>query len=228
MKFGKQFWTKELGAEWTMQLKETLRSPYIERLMGFLQTEYALNMVYPAKEDVFKAFKLCPWDKLKIVIMGQEPHLNGEANGLSYGDKNTVTFHTAVLGKIYDCIDREYHPDALYLDFDFTLEDWAKQGVFLLNTSLTTRAEKLNSHKKPWKKFISAVLNAINNYKPGTIFILWGKEAQLLIPYINKNNYILTYDHPVEYVSNFKDWHCPNFKEADKILIDLYGETINW
>ena len=228
MKFGKQFWVKKLGAEWTMQLKETLKSPYIERLMDFLQAEYALNVVYPPYEDVFKAFKLCPWDKLKIVIMGQEPHLNGEANGLSYGDRYAVTFHTAVLGKIYDCIDREYRPGSFYLDFDFTLEDWAKQGVLLLNTTLTTREGKLHSHKKPWKNFISSVLNTINNYKPGTVFILWGKEAQLLIPYINKNNYILTCDYPGQYVDNFKDWHCPNFKEADKILIDLYGETINW
>tara|TARA_R110000868_G_scaffold351806_1_gene613070 strand:- start:969 stop:1640 length:672 start_codon:yes stop_codon:yes gene_type:complete len=223
MRFGKQFWVEELGEKWALQLKDTLRDPYMGKLMDFLSTEYALNTVYPPRKEIFNAFKFCPWDKLKIVILGQSPHLNGEANGLCFADRYTSTYHSTSLCKIYECIEREYCPQGFYLDFDFTLEKWAKQGVLLLNTSLTTRKESNESHKKPWKKFISAVLNNINEYSPGTIFILWGKEAQALIPHIKEHNHILSFNLP----SN-EDWHCPNFKEADKIIMDLYRETIKW
>lgn len=228
MKLGKQFWVEKLGEKWAMQLQDMLRDPYCDKLMNFISTEYAMNDIKPAKADIFNAYKLCPWDSLKIVILGSEPTTVSMSNGLAYGDKFITLFHSPVLLKIYDCIEREYYKDSFYLDFDFSLENWAKQGVLLLNRTLTTRVNDSTVHKKPWGKFISATINAINNYKPGTIFILWGKEAQLLAPYINKNNYILTYDHPVEFVNTGKDWNCPNFKEVDKLLLELYGETIVW
>jgi len=227
MSFGKQFWIDELGEKWALQLKDTLKSPYMKKLMEFLGTEYALNKVYPPKKEIFNAFKLCPWEELKIVILGQEPHLNGEANGLCYGDRNTSIFHTTSLGKIYDCIEKEYYPGGFYLDFDFSLESWAKQGVLLLNTTLTTRAGEISSHKKPWKKFVSKVLNEVNESSTKTIFILWGKEAQLLTPYIKKHNQIISFDSPKD-CGNYKDWKCSNFREVDEIMLKLYGKKIKW
>ena len=227
MKYGKQFWVEQLGEKWALQLKDTLRSPYATKLMDFVFTEHVMNDVKPAKVDIFQAFKLCPWDSLKVVILGNEPYTSSTANGLAFGDQYTTLFHSAELSTIFDCIEREYH-NGLCLDFDFSLESWAKQGVLLLNRNLTVRNGQPHSHKKQWGKFTSAVLNAINEYNPGTIFILWGKEAQALVPHLEKKHHILTYDAPGAYSDKRKDWHCPNFKEANKLMNDLYGETIRW
>jgi len=224
----KEFWIEKLGKKWTMQLKNMLRSPYSTKLMNFITIEYAMNDIEPYKVDMFNAYKLCKWEDLKIVIIGDKPYTTTTSNGLAYSNKFLSQFYSAEISIIHDCLEKEYYKDGFYLDFDFSLENWAKQGVFLINKQLTTRIkDDENIHKKPWSKFISATLNAIVEYKPGTIFILWGKEAQLLEPHL-KNMYILKYDHPSKYVDSNKDWNCPNFKEADKILIDLYGETVKW
>lgn len=228
MKYGKQFWIDNLGKGWAIQLKDTLKSPYAEKLMDFISVEYAMSEIVPTRNNIFKAYQLCPWESVKVVIIGNVPWTNSEANGLAYGDAFTTRFHSSTLVKIYECIERNYYADSFYLDFDFTLEEWAKQGVLLLNRSLTTKQDDKNCHKKPWGTFISATINAINEYNPGTIFILWEKEAKLLAPSIHKHNYVLTYDSPSTCVYPDKDWKCPNFKEADKILLDLYGETIKW
>ena len=84
MTLNKQFWVNKLGEGWALKLRDTLKDPYMQKLMEFLQTEYALNTVYPEKKDVFKAFKACPWDDLKIVILGQDPYYNGDANGMAF------------------------------------------------------------------------------------------------------------------------------------------------
>lgn len=225
MKYKKQFWVDTLGKGWAIHLKEILNSPYGDKLMNFLEIEYAINNIVPKKEDIFKAYKLCPWESLKIVILGDVPQVSSEANGLAFGDSKNTMFRESSLCRLFECIERNYH-DGLCLDFDFTLENWAQQGVLLLNRSLTRRVENPTSHKKPWNKFVSATLNAVNEYAPGTIFILWGKQAQALAPHIKKHNYVLTYEQPFSIKES--SWNCPNFKEADKILINLYGEKIKW
>lgn len=224
----KQFWINQLGQEWAMKLKPVLKSEYMEKLMDFLQVEYALKDVRPHdKKEVFQAFRLTPYNDIKVVIIGQEPYHIGGASGLAYGDGPSM-FRSGTLCKIVDQVERIYYPDEVFTDFDNSLEHWAKQGVLLLNTALTTRTGEPGSHRRPWQRFIEGVLNEINDYKPGTIFILWGTDAQKLIPYISDKNYVLKYEHPTKAVQSFKDWHCPNFKEADQILMDLYGETIEW
>ena len=100
MKLGKQFWVENLGKGWTMELKDTLKSKYANKLMSFISTEYALNEIKPAKADVFKAFKLCPWDSLKIVILGSEPFTSTMPNGLAFGDKYLAQFYSPTTSKI--------------------------------------------------------------------------------------------------------------------------------
>jgi uracil-DNA glycosylase len=228
MQFDKQFWIDTLGKGWALQLKELLRTEYGKsKLMGFLTTEYAMNPIRPAKSDVFNAFKLCPWESVRVVIIGQKPHntIYG-ANGLAYGDKLCSQFYSPTIGMIYDQIEREYY-NGLCLDFDFSLEEWAKQGVLLLNKQLTIREKDRGEHTRPWGKFVSAVLNALVENKTGIIYILWG-EHRKLAPALEKNNYVLTFDHPSDYVYPKKDWHCPNFKETNEILMKMNGEKINW
>lgn len=229
MQFGRQFWTEELGTKWALQLKDVLRTPYATKLMKFVQTEQVMQECHPAKEDIFRAFKLCPWDSVRIVILDLKPHnYCYGANGLAYGDKHSALFSSPALGKIYSCIEREYY-DGLHLNFDMSLEEWAKQGVLLLNRQLTVRTEDNGEHTKPWGKFISAVLNALIEYKPGTIYFLWGKENQMLKPHLEKNSYVLTFDHPSDYCyPDERDWHCSNFKEANELLKSLNNEEIKW
>jgi len=131
MKFKKQFWVDNLGEKWAMQLKDTLKSEYSDKLMNFITAEYALNKISPSQENIFKAYKLCPWESLRIVILDQMPHLSSEANGLAYGDTFTTQFHSPTLSVIHSTIEKQYS-DGLYLDFDFTMERWAKQGILLL------------------------------------------------------------------------------------------------
>ncbi len=225
---GKQFWVDTLGKGWAMELKETLKSPYMDKLMKYLSIQYAMNNIKPYEKDIFNAFKLCPWESLRIVIIGKEPHINSRPNGLAFANHQYSPFNDSAVCKIFDCIEREYYPESLYLDFDFTLRHWADQGVLLLNRSLTVKDGAPGSHKKPWGKFISAVLNSVNESKPATIFMLWGKEAQLLEPHIKKHNYVLKFDNPDNYMESGKEWNCPNFKEANKILMELNNEKIKW
>lgn len=228
MTLNKQFWVNKLGEGWALKLRDTLKDPYIQKLMEFLQTEYALNTVYPEKKDVFKAFKACPWDDLKIVILGQDPYYNGDANGMAFANNVNTNLRSRSILKIHSLIEREYY-DGLCLDFDFTLEDWANQGVLLLNTALTVRAGKPGSHTKQWKKFTSAVLTAINDYHPGIVFMLWGGHAKAFAPHLSENMHVLTAEHPAYAVrQGNRDWTCSNFTEADKILNEKYGTTIKW
>lgn len=220
---GKQFWIKRLGKGWAMQLKSILKSPYETKLMNFLSTEYAMNEIVPIRSDVFNAFKLCPWDSVRVVIIGSGPSAGSQPNGLAYGDKFTTLFHSSQLCTIHECLEKER--GGFYLDFDFTLENWAKQGVLLLNKCLTSRVHDQDSHRKQWGKFISEVLNVLNENKQGIIYVLWGKEMQLLKPHLEKNNHILTYSDPGIHANKGKLWRCPNFKEINKILIN---DKINW
>jgi uracil-DNA glycosylase len=225
MKLTKQFWVDKLGEGWTMQMKDLLRSPYSQKLIDFLGTEYALNDCVPLKSDVFNAFKLCSWEEVKIVIIGPEPHSMGGANGLAYGNGSCM-FNTNTICRIYECIEREYRPGGFYLEFDFSLENWAKQGVLLLNMSLTTRTDSPGSHKKPWGKFISEVLNQLNNNKSGIIFIFWTEESKAIIPHIDPKHYVLSNVSPIG-APEYK-WECSNFKEANEILKKRKKKEINW
>ena len=226
MKTGKQFWVDKLGEGWTKQLKDLLKSNYGDKLINFLSTEYALHKVAPDYQDIFKPFKLCPWESLRIVILDSEVWVNNIANGLAYGSKGEAFLYNADAGIIQTCIEKQYHDGKLYMEFDFTLESWAQQGILLINRNPTVRTNLPNSHQKQWNKFTSAVLNTINEYAPGTIFVLWGKENQSLKPYIKKHNYVLEFNHPKDYLG--KNWDCPNFKEIDEILYNLNGEKIKW
>jgi uracil-DNA glycosylase len=227
LKLDKKFWVSHLGEGWTSKLRDTLRDPYMEKLMTFLQTEYALNTIYPEKKNVFRAFKACPFEKVKVVILGQDPYYNGDANGLAFANNPGTARPSKSLKKIFDNIERTYY-DGLHLDFDFTLEQWAENGVLLLNTALTVRKNVPGSHTKQWKKFTLAVIEALNTYNPGMVFMLWGGHAKAFEPHLG-NHHILTSEHPAYAVrQGNRDWQCDNFEEANVILMEKYGEKIYW
>lgn len=226
--FTKEFWIERLGKDWTYALKDTLKSPYMDKLMNFLNVEYALHKIHPfEKKDVFNAFKLCPFNDLKVVIIGVDPALNIGSNGLCFADNYTVTYLGETLYQIRHRIETDFD-NGLRLDFDSSLESWAKQGVLLLNIALTARRNEPFSHSKPWNRFTMSVFDAINNYRPGTIFMLWGEHAQKLRPYLKNHHDFIYSTHPVESPSLLVNWESDCFLQANKLLKEKYNEIINW
>lgn len=224
----KKYWVEQIGEGWTRVLKDTLRDPYMDKLISFLNIEYGKSKIKPNREDIFNAFKLCQWEDLKVVILGIDSSWDIAPNGLAFGSTITSAYQCIALQEIRKSI--EFTNNSLCIDFDFSLESWAKQGVLLLNTSLTAPEYRSQEHRKPWNKFIQNVIIAINDYSPGTIFIVWGDDNNHLLPLIGKNSYLLTDIHPVTAGKEFKDWHSTTFKECNELLIKLYGKDgkINW
>lgn len=227
MKRNRQFWENILGRAWTNHLQEILRSDYMDKLMDFLEVEYSLNKISPSnKKEVFNSFKVCPWEDIKVVIIGSDPAFNRSSNGLAFGTNETNIYQNRSSMEIRRSIEKDY---GLIVDFDFTLESWGKQGVLLLNSSLTARVNERNSHQRPWNQFVSTIIKEINDYKPGTIFCFWGEDYQNLASLINVRYHdILTAIHP-NCSSNIQEhWNCDHFKLINKLLYDKYGEEITW
>lgn len=224
----KKYWVEKIGEGWTRVLKDTLRDPYMDKLTTFLNSEYGKQKIKPDREQIFNCFKLCKWENLKVVILGVDPSWDIAPNGLAFGSSINTAYHGITLAEMRKSI--EFTHNSLLLDFDFTLESWAKQGVLLLNTALTAPEYRSQAHRKPWNKFIQSVITAINEYSPGTIFIVWGEDNNHLLPLIGKNSYLLTDIHPATAGKEFKDWHSTTFKECNELLTKIYGTdgTIKW
>jgi len=228
MQLTKKYWVDKLGLDWANALKDVLRDPYMEKLMKFLNTEYSKSEIYPDRQDVFRAFKMCPFDKMKVVIVGLDPAWTPSPNGLAYGTNSTETFLGITYSEIRKRIENDFH-NGLCIDFDFTFEKWANQGVLLLNTALTAPKYRTAAHQKPWNKFTRTVIQAINDYRPGTVFMFWGEETQYLISDL-KNQDVLVSEHPASAGKQYQDWDTEIFKNCNKLLTEKYGEdsTIEW
>jgi len=225
----KQYWVEKLGEKWALNLKKILRDPYMEKLMNFVAVEYAMQTIYPIDQSkVFQSFKLCPWDNVRIIIIGREPGYHTGIFPLPYSDSYIDSYHNGSLYKISSFIEEEYY-NGINFEFDYFFENWMKQGILFLNMSLTVKKEESGSHIRPWKKFHEAVIKSITDYKPGTIFFLWGEEAQY---YADKlpNQHVFSWESPHIASLEKRDWKCPNFKQADKLIEHLYGteNKISW
>jgi uracil-DNA glycosylase len=226
--YGKKYWSTELGEDWAMVLKPFLKDPYMQKLMHFLNIQYAMNDIYPANyKSIFDAFKYCPWNNLRVVIIGTEPNRHSGLGPLSFSDITTLSQNPAAY-EIRNCVERVY--GQLNLEFDFTFESWARQGVLMLNRSLTCPADIPQGHKKQWKKFFGSILYQIVAEKPGTIFLLWGKEAQKYSEILSFNQHVFSWEHPMKAALEYRTWDCPNFKQVDTLLEHLYGRDsiIKW
>jgi len=194
-------------------------------IISDLVAKDSLNVqIYPDLRDTFKCFELTPLSKIKVAIIGQDPYHNGSATGLAFSCK---TGTNPSLNNIYKEINNSY-PEAKFNSGDLT--HWALQGVLLLNTSLTVRANEPNSHSKYdlWAPFISKVIKQINESNPSCIYVLWGREAQKITKFLSSRNRILTAGHPspLNRTGNFLG--CGHFKEINKILESEGKETISW
>lgn len=213
--------------DWLKIIGNEFHSPYYKELYQFVKSEYSQNVVYPDAEDIFNAFHFTPFNKIKVVIIGQDPYHNeGQAHGLCFSVKPEVDIPPSLVN-IY----KELQDDmGCYIPNNGYLEKWAKQGILLMNTVLTVRAHQANSHQgKGWEKFTDAVIKAINAKDQPVVFLLWGRPAQMKKSMLNNPKHlILEAPHPSPLSAYRGFFGCKHFSKANDFLINHGLEPIDW
>ena len=199
------------------------------KIMGWLRTVNKETLC-PNIKDVFKAFKLCSYNKCRVIFVGQDPYpQRGVAQGVLFGNSSDTPENklSPSLQVIKESVINFEIPHNL-ITFDPTLESWAKQGILMINSALTTEVGKIGVHMMKWRPFMIAFLKQMSMINPGIIYVLFGSQAQILEPYISKNNYVLKIEHPAYFARINKKMPYHIWKDINKILYDLYGERIEW
>lgn len=213
---------------WNAYLQEQFNLPYFKELKGFVENEYSENTCFPPKEEIFNAFNHCDINAIKVVIIGQDPYHNyNQANGLCFSVNNGIA-HPPSLKNIFKEIEADL---GIEYPENGNLERWAKQGVFLLNATLTVRAHEAGSHQKQgWEKFTDAVIKTISDQNENVVFLLWGSFAKKKSKLIDsKKHYILTSGHPSPLSANRGYWFGnKHFSKANAILKQNGLTKINW
>ena len=223
----------DIPDDWYYHLKDTIESPYFRSLGGFIANERKNKTIFPYKNEVFKAFNLTPFQKVRVVILGMDPYPGrnaGEpiAHGLAFAPRNK-TYITPSLRMMYNRIKADIYPDDLSFPNDMNIESWAKQGVLMLNAALTIQEGKSGSHLEPWKQFTEAVFKTLNESTTGLIFCFWGKDALKFAPLINDDvHHVLVASHPVSAVYKGGVWECDHFKRINQILMASNPDDIAW
>lgn len=217
-----------LAPGWAARLGQEFDQPYMEALRAFLRSEYtAGRTVYPAKDRLFRALKLVDYDDVKVVILGQDPyHGYNQANGLAFAVSEGVQAPPS-LQNIFKEIAKEMGTSRLRKDT--TLEDWAKQGVLLLNTVLTVRAGEAFSHRnKGWENFTDKVIKELNDHSRPLVFFLWGAAAQAKEKMLtNSRHLVLKSAHPSPLSVHRGFFGCGHFAKANEFL-KQFTSPIDW
>ena len=212
---------------WKELIEEESKKEYYKQLKMFVDSEYAVNHVYPERKNIFKALELTPLNKVRVVILGQDPyHQPGQAQGLAFSVDEGVKLPPSLLN-IFKELDREYHCG---IPKSGNLEAWARQGVLLLNTVLTVRQGKPNSHAgHGWEIFTDEIIKLIGQQPQPIVFLLWGKQAELKKELItNPNHLVLTSSHPSPFSARRGFFGCNHFKLANEFLKENSLEEIDW
>jgi uracil-DNA glycosylase len=215
-----------IGNDWDSILDGEFEKEYYKVLRNFLINEYRTGAVFPSMYDIFNALKYTAYQDVKAVILGQDPyHEPGQAHGLCFAVKRGVEKPPSLVN-----IFKELESDlGIPAPEHGCLEDWAKQGVLLLNTVLTVRIGQANSHKgKGWEVFTDRVIELLNRREKPMVFLLWGANAKSKIGLItNKNHMILTEAHPSPLSAYNGFFGCRHFSKTNKFL-SQFGEAIDW
>lgn len=218
-----------LEPSWLAVLKDEFEKPYMVGLRNFLQTEKESGQtVYPKNADIFRAFNDTPFDKVKVVILGQDPyHGPNQAHGLSFSVQKGIAIPKSLIN-IY----KELATDipGFVKPAHGNLEGWAKQGVLLLNATLTVRAGEAASHqKKGWEIFTDEVIRKLSEKREGIVFILWGNYAQSKIPLIDQSkHHIIKSVHPSPLSVERGFWGSKPFSKANAYLTKEGQTPIDW
>lgn len=216
---------------WKDILKKEFQKDYFYRLVYFLKQEYKKNICYPKPKNIFSAFNNCPFNLLKVVIIGQDPYYKyNQANGLCFSVN--INYNIFRLPPSLNNILKEVKSNIgkTSLCKDGNLIIWSKQGVLLLNSILTVRSEMPRSHNnKGWEKFTNKVVNIISNNKKNIVFLLWGEYAKKKINLININkHYILKSSHPSPLSANKGFFGCNHFSKTNFFLLKKGIKPILW
>lgn len=213
------------GEEWFSILRDVIKKKEVQSASAYVGKRRAETVVYPAREDTFKAFKLTPYKKVKLVIIGQNPYHNGTASGISFSSNSNVI------------------PDSLKVIFNAILEStgefclapdltpWAEQGVFLINTSLTVEQGDPNSHLNiGWEHLTSFAIRKLSDKPEPVVYFLWGAEAKRMKQFIvNPTQLIIECEHPAASLHNKRPWvYNDCFNQCNEYLKKQGAEPIAW
>ncbi|PIR83254.1 uracil-DNA glycosylase [Candidatus Kaiserbacteria bacterium CG10_big_fil_rev_8_21_14_0_10_56_12] len=218
----------KIESSWKAQLNGEFEKEYFKELTAFVKDEYKKGSVYPAPKNIFKAFDLCPFDRVRVVILGQDPyHGVGQANGLCFAVGDHVTIPPS-LQNICKEIESDLGQKLLHNSGD--LSRWAEQGVLLLNATLTVRAHEAASHQgKGWEAFTDAVITALSEKRDNLVFMLWGNYAKAKGAHIDRTKHlVLEAAHPSPFSAASGFFGCKHFSQANTYL-QQHGQTpIDW
>ncbi|MGC9150498.1 MAG: uracil-DNA glycosylase [Microbacter sp.] len=212
---------------WKIQLSEEFDKAYFQQLVAFVKHEYVNGLVFPQAKDIFHAFDLCPFDQTKVVIIGQDPyHEPNQAHGLCFSVKDGVSFPPSLINIFKEIQDDLQIP----VPTSGNLERWAKQGVLLLNATLTVRAHQAGSHQhKGWEQFTDKVIELLASKNEHLVFMLWGAYAQKKGDMISSSNHlILKSPHPSPLSAHKGFFGNHHFSQANRYLMEHGKTPIQW
>ncbi|MBQ9218090.1 MAG: uracil-DNA glycosylase [Muribaculaceae bacterium] len=213
---------------WLAALDHEWQQPYFEQLTQFVREQYRTRQVFPPGRQIFAAFDATPFQQVKVVILGQDPyHGPGQANGLCFSVNDGVPFPPSLVN-----IFKEVHDDTgAPMPASGDLTRWARQGVLLLNATLTVQAHQAGSHQgKGWEQFTDAAVAALATQRRGLVFMLWGNYAKQKGRFINRMEHlVLTAAHPSPLSANRGGWFgCRHFSQANAYLVGQGLAPIEW
>jgi uracil-DNA glycosylase len=218
----------KIADSWKNILQSEFEKPYFKELTNFVKNAYQEHTCYPKGKDIFAAFDFCDFDNLKVVIIGQDPyHGPNQANGLCFSVYEGIS-HPPSLQNIFKELSTDLN---VPYQQNGNLEKWAKQGVLLLNATLTVKENEAGSHqKKGWEIFTDSVIQKISSEKDAVVFLLWGGFAKQKMKLIDLTKHaVLTSGHPSPLSANRGYWFGnKHFSKTNKMLINLKKQPIEW
>lgn len=217
----------KIHESWKNRLKDEFEKDYFKELTEFVRREYKERKIYPPPANIFNAFDLCPFEDVKVVIIGQDPyHGPGQANGLCFAVNQGISMPPSLQN-----IFKEIHDDiGKPIPNSGDLMRLAKQGVLLLNATLTVVASQAGSHQhKGWEQFTDAVIEVLAREKENLVFLLWGRYAQDKGQFIDQNRHlVLKAAHPSPFSAFNGFFGCKHFSKTNDYLKSVGKETIDW
>lgn len=218
----------KIEPSWKKVLEPEFSKDYFAKLAEFVKTEYISSTVYPPPKFIFRAFELTPFEAVKVVILGQDPyHGTGEANGLCFAVNQGVRSPPS-LRNIYKELESDLGKKPTHASGD--LEGWAKQGVLLLNATLTVRANSAGSHQdKGWEQFTDAVIRILSEQKEHLVFILWGNYAKKKGEVINDSKHlVIRSPHPSPFAAHTGFFGSKPFSKTNAFLLAHGQSEVAW
>ena len=218
----------EIEESWCSLLENEFNKDYFYKIRSFIRREYKNKTIFPPEKLIFNAFNLTPVNKVKVVIIGQDPyHGEGQAHGLAFSVPKSIKIPPSLLN-IYKELKQDIGKE---IPTDGFLEHWAKQGVLLLNSVFTVEFGKANSHKNiGWEKFSESIISLISQKRKKLVFLLWGNSAHKKEEFINNNNnhLVLKSVHPSPLSAYNGFFGCKHFSKTNKYLEKNNIGAINW